>query len=127
MDCWGALLFPMCSPKVLKATCKVLNVFPKMFPMACHFYPICSAQSCTPLTYIYIGGPKGEKALNILTLRIETSIFESLHNFSIIFCGWANNQNGSFATKAKLLNLGTLNPKLLNLGTLNPKLLNLEP
>jgi hypothetical protein len=31
-----------------------LNVFSKMFPMACHFSPICSAQSCTLFTYIYI-------------------------------------------------------------------------
>ncbi len=113
MDCLGALLFPMCSPKVLKATCKVLNVFPKMVPIAVLFSPI----------YIYRWAKAGGGTQYFNLERIKTFILESLHNFSIIFCGWAN-ENGSFATKTKLLNLGTLNPKLLNLGTLNPKLLN---
>ncbi len=99
----GALLFPMCSPKVLKATCKVLNVFPKMVPIAVLFSPI----------YIYRWAKAGGGTQYFNLERIKTFILESLHNFSIIFCGWAN-ENGSFATKTKLLNLGTLNPKLLN-------------
>jgi len=53
-------MFPLSSQWVL--TCsqyvpQVRNVFPNMFSIAPHFYPICFGTCSPPFTYI--GGPKG--------------------------------------------------------------------
>jgi hypothetical protein len=39
---------------------QVLNVFPNMFSIARHFYPLCFGKCCRPFTYI--GGPKGRNS-----------------------------------------------------------------
>ncbi len=58
-------------------------MFPKVFPIATCFNPICFAQS--PPLFTYIGGLKGEA----LHLSIESSILGSFHSFNF-FLLWAN-------------------------------------
>jgi hypothetical protein len=78
---WGGgdfflfLLFPSGSHYVPY----VLNVFPRVFPIAPRFNPICFAQSPPLLTYI--AGAKGEA----LHLSIESSILGRLHSFNFFF------------------------------------------
>jgi len=56
--------FPMCSyyvpfkfPMGFQDVPQFRNVFPNMFSISPHFYPICLGKWCPSFTYI--GGPKG--------------------------------------------------------------------
>jgi hypothetical protein len=70
---WGGFFpilpwFSMCSHHVpnefssgFQYVPQVPNVFPNMFSIAPHFYPICFAKCCAPFTYI--AGPNGRNFL----------------------------------------------------------------
>jgi hypothetical protein len=69
--------FPICSQYVPQS----LNVFPNMFSIACHLYPICFGKCCPP--FIYLGGPKGRNStLQKRTFYIGKSTW--LHFFLVI-------------------------------------------
>jgi hypothetical protein len=72
-------LFPKCSLQVPSEFPSISNMFPRRFPIAPHFNPICFVQSPPLLTYI--GAPKGEA----LHLSIESSILGNLHSFNFFF------------------------------------------
>ncbi len=77
----------------------VPNIFPNMFSIPPHFYPICLGKWCPPFTYIR--APKGR---NYILQNIEPSVLGSLHSF-ISFEWWAN-QIGTSPKKIKIKNLG---------------------
>ncbi len=60
--------FPMSSNQVP-------DMFPNMFSIAPHFYPICFGKFCPPFTYIF--GPEKRNSI----LKIKPSDFGSLHRF----------------------------------------------
>jgi hypothetical protein len=66
--------FPICSPRVFPM-CS-----PRVFPIAPHFNPTCFAQSPPLLTYV--GGPKGEEALQLAT----NLLFWGASIVSTLFC-----------------------------------------
>jgi len=51
------IMFSLSSQYVLQ----VPNVFPNMFSIVSHFYPMCFDKCCPPFTYI--AGPKGQKPI----------------------------------------------------------------
>ncbi len=53
----------------------VPNIFPNIFSIPPHFYPICLGKWCPPLTYI--GGPKGRNC----TVQNRAFVLGSLHCF----------------------------------------------
>jgi len=67
----------------------------RVFPIAPPFNSICFAQSPPILTYIGVGGPKGEA----LHLSIESSILRSVHSFNFVF---AMGQSNWLIAKKKL-------------------------
>jgi hypothetical protein len=74
---------------------QVPNVFPNMFSIAPHFYPICFGKCCPPFTYVC--------GLNTGTfiVQIEPSNLGSLHSF-ICFEWWANEIGSLQKTKIEL-------------------------
>jgi hypothetical protein len=73
--------FPMC--------------FPRVFPIAPRFNPICFAQSPPLLTYIH--GPKGEALYH----SIESSNLRSLHSFNLFFFFFVMGQSNWLIAKIK--------------------------
>ncbi len=72
-------MFPSSSHRVLNMFPRFLMCFPRAFPIAPRFNPMCFAQSPPLLTYV--GGPKGEA----LHLFLESSILGSFHSFFFFF------------------------------------------
>jgi hypothetical protein len=70
---------------------QVPDVFPKEFPIACHFYPICFGKCCRPSTRV--GGSKGRNS------KFQNRTLYFLHRFVcfvlFFFWEWWANQIGS--------------------------------
>jgi hypothetical protein len=79
---------------------QVSDMFPKMFPLAPHFYPVCFGKCCPSFTYIYLSQREG--ALNFW---IEPSILGTFHSF-IFFEWWANQIGLLKSSPPPKLNLG---------------------
>jgi hypothetical protein len=74
-------VFPLCSiyrfPSGFQYVPQVPNLFPNMFSIALHFYPICFGKCCPPFSPIWVGQREGT-----LYFRIEPPILGNLHSFN---------------------------------------------
>jgi hypothetical protein len=73
--------------------------FPRVFPIAPGFHPLCFAQSPPLLTYV-VGGPKGRP----LHFSINSSILGSLHGLNVFFV--MGHSNWLIAKKKKKKKVG---------------------